>query len=524
MILAILLLASFLRLFNLGTNPPSLYWEEVALGYDAYSIWKTGNDYHGNPWPIVAFESFGDYKPVGYFYVLAPFVGILGLNEVAVRLPSALAGIITIYLVYLIVLSISRNKSLGLTVAYTLTVMPWHIFISRVGFEVNLGLMWLALSMWLALRAKEKLIYVPAAVLPLIFSMYTYHGLRVIAPLMMGVTGLLFLPVKKIIKSKFFHFAIIMLIVLLMPILTQLNDPIVAQRFNEVNYLAISPAVSQTNALREQYANVWWSRIVFHRYWFWGYEIVRNGLSHFSPAFLFVQGDGNARHQNPAFGLLSWWMLPLIIVSLIKLVDEKHRRLGIYALILLVIAAIPASLSFPTPHTLRTMPSVIGWSIIVGLGGWKLIQLVAPRFRFTLVTVGLLATLYLTGQYWIDLFNNYPSWFSDSWQYGYRQAIEYIRQHSNSDETIYFTRAYGRPSMYMLFFTQADPSFVQTESMGSKRDQSELLTFGQWSFVEDTVADYDWFVSDKPLMKGNYQLQKKIQSPANETVFFIYKS
>ena len=44
----ILLLAIFLRFFNLSNNPPSLYWEEAALGYDAYSILKTGKDFHGH--------------------------------------------------------------------------------------------------------------------------------------------------------------------------------------------------------------------------------------------------------------------------------------------------------------------------------------------------------------------------------------------------------------------------------------------------------------------------------------------
>jgi len=35
-LIGILGLALFLRLYNFGGNPSSLYWEEVALGYDAY--------------------------------------------------------------------------------------------------------------------------------------------------------------------------------------------------------------------------------------------------------------------------------------------------------------------------------------------------------------------------------------------------------------------------------------------------------------------------------------------------------
>ena len=49
----VLVLALFLRVFRLESAPASLYWEEAAIGYDAYSIYKTGKDYHGNPWPGV---------------------------------------------------------------------------------------------------------------------------------------------------------------------------------------------------------------------------------------------------------------------------------------------------------------------------------------------------------------------------------------------------------------------------------------------------------------------------------------
>ena len=32
---------------SLGSNPPGMYWDEVSLGWNAYSILKTGHDEHG---------------------------------------------------------------------------------------------------------------------------------------------------------------------------------------------------------------------------------------------------------------------------------------------------------------------------------------------------------------------------------------------------------------------------------------------------------------------------------------------
>ena len=44
LLVVIILLASFLRLYNLANVPPHLTPDEASLGYNAYSILKTGKD------------------------------------------------------------------------------------------------------------------------------------------------------------------------------------------------------------------------------------------------------------------------------------------------------------------------------------------------------------------------------------------------------------------------------------------------------------------------------------------------
>src|SRR5260221_14138646 len=95
-ILLILLAALFLRLYKIDTNPPGLTPDEASLGYNAYSILKTGRDEYGTLLPVI-FKSFGDYKPGLYVYLAVPAVATFGLNETAVRLPSVIAGVFTVY-------------------------------------------------------------------------------------------------------------------------------------------------------------------------------------------------------------------------------------------------------------------------------------------------------------------------------------------------------------------------------------------------------------------------------------------
>src|SRR4030067_1088650 len=81
----IVLVAALLRFYKLGSNPPSLYWDEASLGYNAYSILKTGRDEHGEKLPIDRFIAFGDYKPPLYIYSAVGFIKAFGLNEFSVR-------------------------------------------------------------------------------------------------------------------------------------------------------------------------------------------------------------------------------------------------------------------------------------------------------------------------------------------------------------------------------------------------------------------------------------------------------
>jgi hypothetical protein len=178
---AILLLALFLRTYKLATVPPHLTVDEAALGYNAYSILKTARDEYGQFLPLV-FKSFSDYKPGLYIYAAVPFIAALGLNEFAVRLPSALAGVTAVWLIYLLtqqLISQSSNEKsnlplfagstsgrnpvgaepdkgggapmgrklvtgpanvIALTSSFLLAINPWHLHFSRGAWEANLSL------------------------------------------------------------------------------------------------------------------------------------------------------------------------------------------------------------------------------------------------------------------------------------------------------------------------------------------------------------------------------------------------
>lgn len=142
------------RFFQLGTTPPGLHIDEVSFAADAKALAETGRDTHGVLLPRV-FQAFGEYKAPGLTYTLAFWTKILGTMDNAVaRLPSALAGVVTIVMLLLTVKTIYPSISLSLlaSLALILAYSPWHFDLSRIFYESFSALSWIAISLFLATR------------------------------------------------------------------------------------------------------------------------------------------------------------------------------------------------------------------------------------------------------------------------------------------------------------------------------------------------------------------------------------
>src|SRR5471030_1649308 len=96
----ILSITVFFRFYQLSSNPPSLNWDEISQGYNSYSILKTGQDDWGQYFPITNFRAYGDYPTTVYLYLVMPFIAIMGLTDLAVRLPSVITGALLSVVIY----------------------------------------------------------------------------------------------------------------------------------------------------------------------------------------------------------------------------------------------------------------------------------------------------------------------------------------------------------------------------------------------------------------------------------------
>ena len=105
------LVGAFFRFYKLGETPTGLYVDEASLGYNAYSIYKTGLDEYGKSFPVM-FRSFSTFQSPVYSYLLVPLIHFLDLSIFSVRLLSALFGVLSIPLLYLLPKNSTRHHAL----------------------------------------------------------------------------------------------------------------------------------------------------------------------------------------------------------------------------------------------------------------------------------------------------------------------------------------------------------------------------------------------------------------------------
>ncbi len=512
----IIFLAGFFRIYRLDQVPPSPYWEEVALGYDAYSIRTTGKDHHGNSYPMIAFPSFGDYKPSGYFYAIVPFVRALGLNIWSVRLPSAIAGILSVGFVYLIGKELF-GKNTAVISSFVFAISPWAIQFSRGGWEVNLSMTMILAGSWFLLLAKKKPQFLLLAAVFFGLSMYTYHAARLFAPIVGGVGGLAVLYgwfLEKNQNSKFkiqtfvlihtkklgvLFLSLIIAFIFVFPFIANVQNKEVSSRFSDTSIFSDISPILLSNAKKEEYGNSVFARLVYHRYRYFAQIIFSQWSSHFSPSFLFVRGDGNLRHWNGNTGELYPFDALFIIVSLLCILFFLYRKIQnpksklqnaqILLIVWIMVAAIAPSLVTPAPHALRFLYAAPAFSLLVAVGITQFSALLTKKHRLVFLFVVFVIYLFSCSRYFSLYMTAYPVQASADWQYGYEQLYSWIFLHKQANEQVYISRKLGRPAMYYLFYSHYDPSTLQAIEPTLPKDQLELLRIDDYHFTDNPPLD-----------------------------------
>lgn len=499
----VLLLGFVLRIYQLDKTPPGLYWDEMDLGYQAYSILKTGKDYFGNT-PSFVVQSFADFRAPVLVYLIIPFVAVFDLTAYAVRLPAAIFGTFIVFLIFILVKILFKNSKAALLAAALVAFSPWNIQYSRVGFEATIMLAFFlggAISFLKGLTNPKW--FLLSAVLFSV-SLFTYNTAKLFVPIFICLLALIYIRKKNINKAL-----IISLAIFAMSFILSLYGTIFlggGQRFSQISIFSDTSIGSKTNILRHE-SGVAYSghkevgqelrlmdKFVYNKFTFLLDTISHNYLQVFSTGFLFITGDPNLRHSTGRAGAFFRIEFITIILGLFFLLYtfKKGEKSNLLLLSWILLAPIPSIITQDgSTHATRLFFLFPALSIVSALGLVFILKKLPKVPNLIFISLFTIVWVYSLIFYLNHYFGTYNLESAKAFQNGFSQAVQIGLTHKNSYDYVIIDDRRDSALMNYLFQTGYDPALFQS--------QISDMSFNLYQFPGDKI---DNFIMLKPGVKG----------------------
>ena len=497
------------RTFRLDGVPPGFHWDEACVGYDAYSILKTGRDHHGHFLPLNE-EAFNDYRRPLLTYSLIPLIEVLGLNVTTVRLGAALWGISD-----LVAITALAGLMLGwpgaAAAAVFAAVSPWHLSFSRVALQGGSGAAIISIAtlfFWLWLKSRRSIwLYLSAFVFGL--SLYSFTIADAFTPLFLAFLALLYWREFRDAGGQSLR-AAALFVLLAIPLAASfvMYPAQMNARFDWLSILTPGGCFGcTTTPLSVRLATS------------------AAGLAgYFTPSFLFVHGDLGDHWtliHVPGFGQLLPEQAPLIALALFALVVGRRRKTALFLLGWTVLATLPAAvirplgansaepgkllptawmvfdpstatlpvtpwLIFSHPDSRHAVLAMVPWILLSALGFVTLLELTSSRRALSIALCAALAagTLFHAARFIRSYFIDYPVLAAPYFQYGWKQVMEHLGPPGDPAQRVVITKRGPEPYIYVLFFGHYPPERFQTEPVVSigRSSSGGVAAFNVYAF------------------------------------------
>lgn len=521
-VVAIVLLGFFLRTYGLDKSPASMNFDEAALGYNAYSILKTGRDEYGNFLPL-SLRSFNDYKPALYSYLSIPFIYFLGLNETSTRMVSALAGTFSLIFLFLFLKEFIKDKRILLFLFLFISIAPWRLHFSRTAFESNLSSAFFVAGAWflykLRIKTKEdfKLSKILVPIIFFVLSAYSYHSARAAIPilLMFWALDILLIVFSKKISIKFYRFVPLLIFILLIMPVFMLNKSLVLTRFKQENifnrYFPYSPKeiVNLNNP---------WMDLKSSPVYYFGALITGHVVSYISPinlsqrVFHWVK---NSPQYISGLGMYDWMSGVVFVFGLFYLLKNlKNHLKNRFIIYWIVAAAAPAAITWNWFHPLRSLNLFPALDIIVALGFYQLFVLVKSK-----IILGVLCCFLLVSSVFIiNNEFNYNVWENHG-EYqpgGFKEGVPLLKSIQDKYDEVLIDSPHAQSYIFFLFYQQFPPEIIQ--KYANIRPKPGIEGNLNFDFYKYKFGKFDWPAQRNDHKKIFWVTSEVIENEIKETL------
>ncbi|MFZ2199856.1 MAG: glycosyltransferase family 39 protein [Microgenomates group bacterium] len=490
-IFSIFLVTGLFRFTRLGNVPQGLTQDEAYYLYDAYSISQTSKDLHGVSLPLM-FRSTGEYK-LNLTYLIAGAISWTGLNTTSARLPSAIAGYLTLFVFYFIIRQLTSKSVVALISVTILALSPWHFGISRLFYESNVGLLFLSLSFLAGLTIlkdkKSPVILWVILGLGAALAAYFYGSFRYL-----GVGLVLLVIVIDYLKSQRFirhHILTLLLYVLvILPIGSQMFSKAGLMRLSQESKLhefgyELTINEARSNCYLTSGKNLIFSKIC---YFFWNKPVLfieqagNTAIKLLSPEYLFFKSY-DAYIVPSDYGAYLPYLIPFYLLGIyafFKLLYLLDPRALFMAGSLLGSISIVSLLGSVVYH--RNTLGLLIIMVLISLGLNTFLELFSsPKFRKYLVFPLLLTILGLgifqSSKYLIYYFTTFA--IKDPLLFKYDAPDIYRYLSTKRDYTIYDNIFFA--PVFAGIYWQLDPADFQINAKWASPDQWGFSNADHWN-------------------------------------------
>jgi 4-amino-4-deoxy-L-arabinose transferase-like glycosyltransferase len=362
LLLLILAIASFFRLWQLNAIPPGLYPDVAINGNDALDSIKTGD--------FKLFYPENNGREGLMMWLVAFSFSIFGASVWSIKIVAAIIGISTVLGTYLLTKELF-NKNVALISSFFLSVSFWHVNFSRFGFRAILVPFVLVFGFYFLFRGFKQEKILPFILSGIFFGLgfYTYISYRFIVLLLPIILLFWFLIYRNKKQIKIFSTHTIYWLLTITAVALPIGVYFISHPQDFVGRASGVSIFSQANPIAAFFVSLGAHLAMFN-----------------------LWGDNNWRHNFSGAPELFWPVGILFLIGIILSAREIFKKsnyknlpsvIGYWLLAAwLFLMLLPGILTFEgVPHALRTIGAIPPAYILAGLGAWKVYQFLSHNTK-----------------------------------------------------------------------------------------------------------------------------------------------
>jgi len=492
-LMLILSLALFLRIYRLEQVPAGLYYDEVSAVYTPY-LYKLGI-------VVLSLRNIIAYLLSGTFFTYSLF----GPSIFFTRLPEVVLGTLLVFAVYLLAKEMF-SKRVGLLSAVLVAVSPWALPFSRFQAFCSAYVLYFTVAMLFLYKGinadnkRRKFVWFCLGSLMLGLTANILASSRVFIPLFIAGFLIAYVRIKPLkirpLLTRGFICATIFLIVY-SPIFLDyhIHDPTASRAF------AYSTSSHSQNIFD-------WLRMVLERAYMHlspGFLVFTAPTTHDLPFQETISQSELSRLSPTLFGQLNYYgvlLYPGILLLTYKAVKKRSKKHAVLLWWIVCYLIVSGIAYYDNPNPARNIVGLPALVITISLF-ISFLPKVVPARQFKIISLfyfkPLVGTLLIclvavpTGLFLHEYYVTYPTESAKVFDYGYREVANYLSANGLWGRDIYIHDKWGR-DLTLSFYSpeQPPPSKITTIFNITELDpKKSFIQISKETAFEHGIIEYE---------------------------------